>query len=177
MDVDVALRTDPPGLVLGNCWDRTGGRRESGPNGIVLTSRWLGFLMPWWRAMRPRRARRYAAARWIISCSAVGDFGVGERFWRDSSGRLTFDLARMEAADYPAACRAVADAFALAPDGPPVIGPEQMFWDFRRSEQVVGFDWDIWLGFTVVAKTEGTEPLVRDIASWLSSSQWAEVGD
>jgi hypothetical protein len=98
---------------------------------------------------------------------------VGERFWRDASGRLTFGLTRVEAADYPAACRAVVDAFALAPDGSPVIGPDQMFWDFRRAGQVVGFDWDIWMGFMVVAKTEGAEPLVREVAAWLRSNRWA----
>ncbi len=93
--------------------------------------------------------------------------------WRDASGRLTFDLASVEAADYPAACRAVADNFALASDGAPVIGPEQLYWAFRRAEQEVGFDWDIWMGFMVVAKSEAAESLVRDIAAWLSSSQWA----
>ena len=62
------------------------------------------------------------------------------RFWRDSSGRLTFDMSHVEAVDYPVACRAVADALALAPTASLAIGPEQMFWDFRRAEQVVGLD-------------------------------------
>jgi hypothetical protein len=98
----------------------------------------------------------------------------GERFWRDVSGRLTFDTAGMEAVDYPATCRAVADEFSLTPEGSLAIGPEQMFWDFRRTEQAVGLDWDIWMGFMVVAKTEESEPLVRDIAAWLGSSPWAK---
>jgi hypothetical protein len=98
----------------------------------------------------------------------------GERFWRDASGRLTFDTFGVEAVDYPAACRAVADEFALAPEGSLVIGPEQIFWDFRRAEQVVALDWDIWMGFMVVAKTEESEPLVRDIAAWMGSTPWAE---
>ena len=37
----------------------------------------------------------------------------------------------------------------------------------------VGLDWDIWMDFMVVAKTEAAEPLLRDIVSWLSSSEWA----
>lgn len=97
----------------------------------------------------------------------------GERFWHDASGRLTFSTSSMEAVDYPAACRAVADEFALTPEGALVIGLEQMFSDFRRAEQVVGLDWDIWMGFMVVAKTQESEPLVRAIAAWLGSSQWA----
>lgn len=92
-----------------------------------------------------------------------------ERFWRDASGRLTFDTFRIEAGDYPALCRAVADAFGLAPDGSLAIGPDEMFWDFRRAEQVIGLDWDNWMGFMVVAKTEGSESLVREIAAWLDS--------
>jgi hypothetical protein len=83
----------------------------------------------------------------------------------------------VEAAVYPAACRAAAEAFSLVPDSPPVIGPEQMFWDFRRDGQLVGFDWDVWMGFMVVAKTEAAEPLVREIAVWLSSSRWAGAGE
>src|SRR5262245_44092850 len=99
-----------------------------------------------------------------------------ERFWRDASGRLTYDTSWVSAAAFPAVCHAVADAFALAPDGPLLIGPDQMFWDFRRADQVVGLDWDIWMGFMVVAKTDGCEPLVQDIASWLVSSQWGRAG-
>src|SRR5690242_20377577 len=98
----------------------------------------------------------------------------GERFWRDASRRLTFDTSGVEALDYPAACRAVADEFALSPEGSLVIGPEQLFWDFRRARQVVSLDWDIWMGFMVVARTEESEPLLRDIAAWLGSSQWVK---
>jgi hypothetical protein len=94
-----------------------------------------------------------------------------ERFWRDASGRLTFDTPLVESADYAAACRSLADTFGLAPVGTPAIGPDQMFWDFQRNEQIVGLDWDIWMGFMVVAKTEGAEPLVREIAALLSSSE------
>jgi hypothetical protein len=62
---------------------------------------------------------------------------------------------------------------ALPLAGDIVIGPEQMFWDFRRGNQIVGVDWDIWMHFMVVAKTEESEPLVREIAAWLSMSRWA----
>jgi hypothetical protein len=94
-------------------------------------------------------------------------------FWRDSSGRLTFDLSGVAAADYPAVCRGIADAVGLAPAGEIVIGPEQMFWDFRRGEQVVGLDWDLWMEFMAVAKSEASEPLLRDIAAWLGTSRWS----
>ena len=94
-----------------------------------------------------------------------------ERFWRDHSDRLTIDSSSIAASDYPATCRAIADELGLTPDGEFVVGPDQMFWDFRRGSQVVGLDWDIWMGFMVVAKSDTSEPLVRDIAAWLNSKQ------
>jgi hypothetical protein len=97
-------------------------------------------------------------------------------FWRDNSGRLTFDLPGVAATDYPAVCRGIADALGLASDGEIAIGPDQIFWDFRRGDQVVGLDWDIWMEFVAVAKSETSEPLVRDIAAWLSSSRWSVAG-
>jgi hypothetical protein len=90
-------------------------------------------------------------------------------FWRDSSGRLTFDLPGVAVTDYPAVCRGVADALGLAPDGELLIGLDEMFWDFRRGDQVVGLDWDIWMAFMAGAKSEASEPLLRDIAAWLIS--------
>jgi hypothetical protein len=98
------------------------------------------------------------------------------RFWRDSSGRLTFDLPGVAAADYPAVCRGIADALGLAPAGDILIGPDQMCWDFRRGDQVVSLDWDIWMEFMAVAKSEASEPLLRDISAWLSSTAAAELG-
>jgi hypothetical protein len=96
---------------------------------------------------------------------------VSERFWRDASGRLTFDLPGVEATDYPAVSRGLVKAFALGPHGSLVVGLDEMFMDFRRGEQVVGLEWDVWTGFTVVAKSEASESLVRDIAAWLGTSQ------
>jgi hypothetical protein len=96
-------------------------------------------------------------------------------FWRDSSGRLTFDLPGVAAIDYPTVCRRIADALGLAPDGEIITGPDQMFWDFRRGDQVVSFDWDVWMEFMAVAKSEASEPLVREVAAWLSTSRWSEV--
>ena len=62
--------------------------------------------------------------------------------WRDSSGRLTFDLPRVEASEYPVVCRGIVDALGLEAVGEIVIGPEQMFWDFRRGDHVVGLGCD-----------------------------------
>ncbi len=47
------------------------------------------------------------------------------------------------------------------------------FMDYRRNEQLVELAWDNWSGFIVTAKTTDSQPLVREIASWLQHSQWA----
>jgi hypothetical protein len=91
--------------------------------------------------------------------------------WRDHSGRLTFDLPGVAAADYPAVCRSIMDAMGLAPIGEVVISPDQMFWEFRRGDQVVSLDWDIWMEFMAVAQSPSAEPLVADIAAWLGGVQ------
>ncbi|QDU97991.1 hypothetical protein [Lignipirellula cremea] len=100
-----------------------------------------------------------------------------ERFWRDASGRLTFNLPGVGATDYPGVCRDLSDALGLVPAGEIVIGPEQMFWDFQRGDQLVSLDWDIWMDFIVVAKSEEAEPLVGDVAAWLRASPWATAND
>jgi hypothetical protein len=93
--------------------------------------------------------------------------------WRDSSGRLTFDLPHVEAVAYPEVCRGIVNEFGLTPVDEIVVGLDEVFWNFRRGDQVVGLEWDIWMQFMIVAKSEASEPLVRDIATWLGSSQWA----
>jgi hypothetical protein len=91
-------------------------------------------------------------------------------FWRDSRGLLIFDMQCVAAKDYSALCRRIADAFCLAPAGDLIVGPDQMFWDFRRGELVVGLDWDNWMEFMGVARSAAAESLLRDIAGWLGSS-------
>ncbi len=95
---------------------------------------------------------------------------MGGRLWRDASGRLTCDRSDVGAASYPAVCHAIAEAYGLAPVSELVVGADQMYRDFGRGREVVGLDWDIWMGFMVVAKSAAAEPLVADIAEWLGSN-------
>lgn len=98
-------------------------------------------------------------------------------FFTDSSGRLTFDLGSVPAADFPAVCKAVMTEFHLTQNGELVIGPDQMFWDFRSGDHVVGLDWDVWFGFMVVAQSPEAEPLVRAIATWVCTSTTFGISD
>ena len=98
----------------------------------------------------------------------------GKPFWRDASDRLTFELFYVPAGRFGPLCGAVAAAFQLTPQGEAVTnGVDVAFRDYRRGEQVVGLAWDNWTGFTVVAQTTASEPLVREIAEWLSRTEWA----
>jgi hypothetical protein len=94
-----------------------------------------------------------------------------ELFWRDSSGRLTFSLSGVEALEYPPLCRTIIDNFRLTADGSIIIGLEQMYWEFRQSHLLISLDWDIWMDFMVVARSDESEPLVRDIAAWLGQRE------
>ncbi len=98
------------------------------------------------------------------------------QFWRRASGRLTFEMSRVSADSYRAVRDAAVSAFRLVPDTDPVSnGLDTVFQDFRRGDQVVGLEWDNWTCFTVVAKTPGSEQMIRDIAAWLLQSQWATL--
>ncbi|MBA4016663.1 MAG: hypothetical protein C0483_05695 [Pirellula sp.] len=95
---------------------------------------------------------------------------LDERLWRDASGRLTFDLSTVTAEHYPALCRNIADTFKLAPAmESSLVGIDQMFWEFCRNDQVISLDWDVWMGFMIVAKTTTAESLVHEIAIWATS--------
>jgi hypothetical protein len=96
------------------------------------------------------------------------------RFWRDASRRLTFEMFKVPADSYQAVCGTVAATFHLVPHNALVSnGWDIVFQDYRRGEQVVELAWDNWSGFTVVAQTPASESLVREIAAWLLRSEWA----
>jgi hypothetical protein len=91
-------------------------------------------------------------------------------FFRDSSERLTFDTDRVTALEYPAVRHAVVEKFHLTADGELIVGPDQMFWEFRFDGHLVELAWDIWMGFTVTAMSPDAESLVREIAEWICST-------
>ena len=99
------------------------------------------------------------------------------QFRRDASDRLTFEMSRVAAADYPAVSRAVAVAFSLTPEPATFFaGLDLVSMRFRRGACVVELAWDNWTGFMVIAAAPDGEPLVREIGAWLSQSPWAPVG-
>jgi hypothetical protein len=97
------------------------------------------------------------------------------RFWRDASERLAFEMFRVPAADYPELSNAVANFFDLTPNFESfAAGLDAVFMEYRRTDKVIEMAWDNWTGFMVVAKTPDSEPLVREIAAWLLQGAWGE---
>ena len=98
------------------------------------------------------------------------------QFWRDASQGLTFEMFRVPSSSYATICGEIVATFSLVPHVPLVVGFDGVYSEHRRGGQIVGLDWDIWCGFTVTAKNEAAEPLVREIGAYLLESVWAIVG-
>ncbi|QDT42837.1 hypothetical protein Pan241w_29260 [Gimesia alba] len=90
---------------------------------------------------------------------------------RDASQRLTIEFFQIEADSYQRITQIVVNQFQLAPVGELVVGPDELFQEFRLQRKVVGLEWDIWSGYIVVAKTKSAEKLVRKIASFIELHQ------
>ena len=98
------------------------------------------------------------------------------QFWQIAAGRLAFSLGRVPADSYRSLCQEVAATFGLSPKpGLVTNGFDIFFQDYSRGEFVIGLEWDNWMGFTVVAQTTESEPLVQEIGQWLLQSNWATV--
>ncbi len=81
-------------------------------------------------------------------------------------------MFRVASADYPQVCATIATAFSLTPECASFgAGLDVVFMDYRRNDQLVELAWDNWSGLIATAKTTDSEPLVREIASWLQRSQ------
>jgi hypothetical protein len=98
------------------------------------------------------------------------------RFWRDATNRLVFEMSQMPARHYAEVVNDLVEVFGLVPDNNGVvIFLEAAFQNFRRGDAIVGLEWDIWSGFIVVANDIAAEGLVSEIADYMSASRWATI--
>lgn len=88
---------------------------------------------------------------------------------RDASERLTFDFESIESGRYGKITKAIVSEFGLEPAGDKTRGLDEVFQEFKRGNEVVGLEWDNWSGYIVNAKTKSAEPLVREIADYISA--------
>lgn len=91
---------------------------------------------------------------------------------RDASNRLTYDMAHVAVRDYAAVCKELVERCRLVPLEKEIEGPDEIFRDYSRDDATVGLEWDCWSGFTVVAKDARSDPLAREIATYLARSRW-----
>jgi len=89
---------------------------------------------------------------------------------RDASNRLTFDFDRIEVRSYSKVTKAVAKQFNLEPANKLTRGLDEIFQDYKSGEFVVGLEWDNWSGYIVNAKNTKSEPLAKEIATFINEN-------
>jgi hypothetical protein len=98
------------------------------------------------------------------------------QFFRDASNRLTHDRLDIDSSSFPEVCKKVAVHFNLKPSSELVVGLDQMFRDLTDGTLTVELAWDNWCCFMVIPKEPNAEPLVRDIANFLSKAFPPKLG-
>ena len=89
---------------------------------------------------------------------------------RDASERLTFDFDKIESAMYSKVTKAIVSKFNLEVASAKTQGIDEIFQDFKHENNIVGLEWDNWSGYIVNAKNKSAEPLVTEIANYVSAT-------
>lgn len=94
---------------------------------------------------------------------------MGVREHRNASDQLVVTLKEAPSLSYRIIRWKICRRFNLKKNGKYVKSHDQKFQEFRGGRGVVDIAWDNWSGFMVTALTKDSEPLVREIGSWLES--------
>jgi hypothetical protein len=70
---------------------------------------------------------------------------------------------------YSQITEAVLSEFHLAVAGEKIAGLDVVFQDFTRGSDMVSLEWDNWSGYIVRAKSASAEPLVLEIANYITT--------
>lgn len=89
---------------------------------------------------------------------------------RDHSDRLTIDFHNIEAAQYSKITSEIVTQFSLETASVKTTGLDEVFQNFKRGCEVVSLEWDNWSGYIVNAKSKTAEPLVHEIAGYISAT-------
>jgi len=89
---------------------------------------------------------------------------------RNASDQLTFEFSVIESVKYDEITKSVIVHFGIEGVGRKITGLDEIFQDFKRSNEVVSLEWDIWSGYIVCAKTEQAESLAKEIASFVDEN-------
>ena len=88
---------------------------------------------------------------------------------RDASRRLTLSIDSVDATSYNFITSKISDKFNLTHSSRLIIGLDETFQDFTNQKYTIGLEWDIWLGYIIVAQDKKSEVLVNEIYDWLIS--------
>jgi hypothetical protein len=90
---------------------------------------------------------------------------------KDASGRITYDCIEVPAVQYKSICDLIVTRFGITPLGNVIQGLDEMFQDFQKGSSIIGIEWDIWSGLSLVAKTPCSINLLQDIGSFLQGHE------
>ena len=89
---------------------------------------------------------------------------------RNASNQLTFGFVNISSWSYRKITKAVVKDFNLQPIDKLVVGLDEKFQEFKSGELIVGLEWDNWSGYTINAKTQEAEFLLREIAKYIDDN-------
>jgi hypothetical protein len=85
---------------------------------------------------------------------------------RDFSNRLTLEIADIDYSSYKILTKKLMEKFRLVAQGDFIDGVTESFQTFTKDKYSISIEYDIWSGFTVVAKDKESENLVDRIYEW-----------
>jgi hypothetical protein len=88
--------------------------------------------------------------------------------YRDASNRLTFDFSEFESSMYSEISESVVSKFNLEQASEVTLGLDEIFQKFKKGNDVVSLEWDVWSGYIVVACNAPSELLVQEIAIFIN---------
>ena len=89
---------------------------------------------------------------------------------RNASNQLSVDFDKIESKSYRKITKSVVKEFELEEENKLTNGLDERFQNFRLRNMVIGLEWDIWSGYTVVAQNTEAEPLVSEIGNYINEN-------
>ena len=99
--------------------------------------------------------------------NCIGEF-LNEH--RNASNQLTIDFEKVKSTMYSKITQAVIKTFSLKSSSQLTEGLDEVFQNFKLDDAEIGLEWDIWSGYTVVAKNVKAEELVREVATFIEAT-------
>ena len=86
---------------------------------------------------------------------------------RDCSNRHVLEILGIDRDEYNELLLKIITHFNLEPKENKITGYDEEFQDYILDKYVISLEYDIWVGFTIVAKNESSLILLNRIYIWL----------